>query len=77
MWPTMQRILSPKFGNTIKSHHECNGMIDEAVPRITIWNHEACRVMTHGDPDGRIFLSYAHTNNGFFVLLTTVFFISK
>ena len=25
------------------------------------------------DPEGRIFLSYAHTNNGFFFLLTLVF----
>ena len=29
--------------------------------------------MTNGDPEGRIFLSYPHTNNGFFFLLTTVF----
>ena len=28
--------------------------------------------MTNGDPEGRIFLSYPHTNNVFFVLLTTV-----
>ena len=31
------------------------------------------RVMTNGDPVGQIFLSYPHTNNGFFFLLTTVF----
>ena len=30
-------------------------------------------MMTNGDPEGRIFLSYPHTNNGFFFLLTTVF----
>ena len=29
--------------------------------------------MTNGDPEGWIFLSYPHTNNGFFFLLTTVF----
>ena len=29
-------------------------------------------MMTNGDPKGRIFLSYPHTNNGFFFLLTTV-----
>ena len=28
-----------------------------AVPRITDWHHEACRVMTNGDREGRIFLS--------------------
>ena len=30
-------------------------------------------MMTKGDPKGRIILSYPHTNNGFFFLLTTVF----
>ena len=29
--------------------------------------------MTNGDPEGRIFLYYPHTNNEFFVLLTTAF----
>ena len=32
-------------------------------------------MMTNGDPEGRIFLSYPHTNNGLFFLLTTVLFI--
>ena len=31
-------------------------------------------MMKTGYPEGRIFLSYPHTNNGFFFLLTTVFF---
>ena len=30
-------------------------------------------MMTNGDPEGLIFLSYSHTNNGFFFLLATVF----
>ena len=30
-------------------------------------------MMTNGDPEGRIFLSYTPTNNGFFFLLTTGF----
>ena len=30
-------------------------------------------MMTNGDPWGRIFLSYPHTNFRFFFLLTTVF----
>ena len=30
-------------------------------------------MMTYGDPEGRIFLSYPHTNNGFLFLLTAVF----
>ena len=32
-------------------------------------------MMTNCDPDGRIFLSYPHTNNGLFFLLTTTVFI--
>ena len=51
-------------------HRECEGRIDKSVPRIAVWHHEACRVMTNGDHEGRIFLSYPHTNNGFFFLLT-------
>ena len=31
--------------------------------------------MTNGDPEGRIFLSYPHTKNGFFFLLTTVIYL--
>ena len=34
-------------------------------------------MMTNGDPSGRIFLTYPHTNNGFFFLLTTVFLIEN
>ena len=30
-------------------------------------------LLNNGDPEGRIFLSYPHMNNGFFFLLTTVF----
>ena len=30
-------------------------------------------MMTPGDTQGQIFLSYPHTDNGFFFLLTTVF----
>ena len=30
-------------------------------------------MMTNGDPEGRIFLSYPHRNNGFFLLLVIVF----
>ena len=55
----------------IRIHHDCEGEIEKIVLRITDWHHEACRVMTNGDPDGQIFLSHPHTNNGFFVLLIT------
>ena len=59
--------------DAIRIHHECKGRIERSVPRIAFWHHEVCRVMTNGDPEGRIFLSYPHTNNGFFFLLTIGF----
>ena len=59
------------MGWTLRTHHECEGGIEKSVPRITDWHHEACRVMTNGDSEERIFLSHPHTNNGFFFLLTT------
>ena len=34
-------------------------------------------MMTNGDPEGRIFISYPHTNNRLFFLLTTAFFMLK
>ena len=34
-------------------------------------------MMPNGDPKGQIFLFYPQSNNGFFFLLTTVFFIFK
>ena len=57
----------------IRIHHECEGRIKQIVPRITVWHHEACRVMANDDPERRNFLSCPHmNNNGFFILLTTV-----
>ena len=32
-------------------------------------------MMTNGDPEGRIFLSHPHTNNGFFFLLAIKYLI--
>ena len=61
------------LGRITRIDHECEGCIEKSVPRIVVWHHEACRVMTNGDPEGRILLSYPHTNNGFFFLLTTIF----
>ena len=56
-----------------KNLSECEGRIEKLVPRIAIWHHEACRVMTNGDPEGQIFLSHPHVKNRFIYLLTTVF----
>ena len=50
----------------IRIYHECEGRIEKSVPRIAVWHHEACRVMTNGDPEGQIFLSYPRMNDGFF-----------
>ena len=61
----------------MRIYHESEGRIEKSFMMITVRHHEACRVMTNGDPERRIFLSYPHTNNGFFFLLTTVFFILK
>ena len=59
----------------IRIYHECEGRIEKSVLRIAVWHHEACQVMPNSDPEGQIFLSYPHTNIGFFFLLTTVFFL--
>ena len=62
----------------IRIYPECEGRIeksgleDQRLASLGFWHHEVCRVMTNGDPEGWIFLSYSHTNNGFFFLLTTV-----
>ena len=60
------------LGKIIRINHECEGRIEKIVLMIAVWHHEACRVMANGDPEGRIFLSYPHPNNGFFFLFTTV-----
>ena len=39
-------------------HLECEGGIEKSVPRIAVWHHEACRVMTTGDPEGQIFVGH-------------------
>ena len=38
-------------------YHKCDVRIEKSVPRFAVWHHEACRVMTNGDLEGRIFLS--------------------
>ena len=50
----------------IEIYHECEGGIENSIQRNGVWHHEACRVLTNDDPEGRIFLSYPHTNNEFF-----------
>ena len=65
------------INNNIRIHHECEGRIEKFVPRSAsfgITRLADWQVMTNGYPEVRIFLSYPHMNNGFFFLLTTVFF---
>ena len=59
----------------IRMYHKCVGGIEKSVARITIWHHEACQVITNGDPYGQIFLSNSHRNNEVFFLLTIKYFI--
>ena len=51
----------------IRIYHECQDRIEKSVLRIAVWHHEA----PNGDPEGRVFLSYPHTHDIFFFLLTT------
>ena len=50
----------------IRICREREGRIENSVPRIAIWHHDACPVMTNGDPEGRIFLSYTYIHDIFF-----------
>ena len=54
-----------RFG-FIRTHQEGEGGIENSTLRITVWHHEACRVMTNCDRDGLIFLSQPHSNNRYF-----------
>ena len=36
----------------MRIYHECEGRIEKSILRIAVWHHEACRVMTNGDPEG-------------------------
>ena len=49
-------ILNPSCN--IRIYHDCEGTIEKSVSRITVWHHEAYRVMTNGDHEGPFFLSY-------------------
>ena len=61
----------------MKIYYECEGRIENSVQRIAVWHQETCRVMTNVDPmDGFLYTSLT-SNNGFFFLLTTVFYCFK
>ena len=50
-----------RFKENIRIYYEVEVGIGESIPRITVWHHKACRVMTNRDPEGRIFLSHPDT----------------
>ena len=52
----------------LRIYHECEGRIEKSVPRMTVWHHAASPGMTNADHEGRIFLSYPHTNNNFLLI---------
>ena len=62
----------PIYTHTSKSiriYHKCEGGIEIFVTSITVWHHEACRVMmTNGVPEGHILISHFHTNDRYFLL---------
>ena len=49
-----QHCFDP-FQIPIRIYHECEGRIEKFVPRIAVLHHEACRMMTNGDPKGMNF----------------------
>ena len=46
-------VTQDSIGSQI--YHESEGGIEKTIPWIADWHHEACRVMTNGDPQGWIF----------------------
>ena len=38
----------------IRIYHECEDGIVKSIQGITVWNYEACGVVTNGDPERQI-----------------------
>ena len=64
------------YQKNVRIYHKCEGRIEKSVPRIAVWHHEACRMMTNGDPEGRFFLSYLTRMMDSLFLHTIVFIFS-
>ena len=55
------KLSEPQMKRNLRIYHECEGRIKESFLRITVWHHEACRVMTTGDPrDGFFYPKPSH-----------------
>ena len=46
---TERLLMGRKESNQTNKNHECEGRIEKSVPRMAVWHHEACRVMTNRD----------------------------
>ena len=44
----------------IRIYHDCEGRIEKSVPRITVWHHEACRVISNGDCEADFSIPPSH-----------------
>ena len=51
-------IHTDALGKVITIYHECEGRIENSLPRVDVWYYEACQVMTNGDQEGRVFPCY-------------------
>ena len=49
-WVDLHCVIEA-FPHFIRIYHSYEGRIEKSVLRIAIWHHEACRVMTNGDPE--------------------------
>ena len=71
--PTPQ--INNRRAQNIRIYHECGCRTERSVPRIAVWHHEACRVMTKGDLEDRFFYHTLTQLMDCFSLLTTVFIL--
>ena len=49
------------YSNIIRNYHECEGGNATSIPRITVWHHEACQIMTKGYHEENGFVKPIHT----------------
>ena len=47
-------------GKNVSIYHGCMVWIEKFVLRVTVWHHEACRVIPNSDQEWWIFLSFEH-----------------
>ena len=54
----LETSCTGSYSKNIRIYHECEGEIENSVPRIGVWHHKVCLAMTNRDSEGWIFLSY-------------------